>query len=130
VANTFPGLLLVAICLNVIAEGNEVPRPILWVGIFAGLALGVRGYRMAVVLTDGRLTVRGFVWSRTVRVADVVTVSSGAIAMLRWRSAPGGNRSSPIVAFTNPFSGLRRYSEHNRQSLRLLRLEITRAQER
>jgi len=130
VANTLPGLLLAAICVNVVLEGNDIPRPLVWIGMALGLALAVRGFRMAVVVVADQVTVRGFAWSRTVPLAVVVAVSGGTIPVLRWRSVSRRVRSSPIVAFMNAFGGMPRYAEHNRESLRLLRLEIARRHRR
>jgi hypothetical protein len=127
VANMLPGLALVAICVNVVVEGNDVPRPVVWIGIVLGLALAVCGYRMGVLIADGSVTVRGFAWSRKVHVSEVVTVSGGTIPMLRWRTASRRVRWSPIVAFMDSYRGMPRYAEHNRKSLRLLRLTIGRS---
>jgi hypothetical protein len=130
VANTLPGLLLTAICVNVLLERSDVPTPLLWLGVVLGLGLAVRGYRMAVVVDEDRVTVRGLTWSRTVPAADVVTVSGGAVPLLRWRAASGRVRSSPVVAFMNAFGGMPRYTAHNHESLRLLRLAIGEARNR
>jgi hypothetical protein len=130
VANTLPGLLLAAICVNVVLEGNDIPRPLVWTCIVLGLTSAVRGFRMAVVVVAGKVTVRGFAWSRTVPMAAVVAVSDGTIPALRWSAPSRRVRSSPIVAFMNAFGGLPRNAGHNREGLRLIRREIARGHHR
>jgi hypothetical protein len=101
-----------------------------WIGFVVGLALAVRGFRVAVVVVSDRVTVRGLAWSRTVPLAAVVAVSGGTIPVLRWRAASRRVRASPILAFMNAFGGMPRYAEHNRESLRLIRLETARGHRR
>lgn len=128
VANAVPGIVLVAIGVNVLLEGNDVPRPLVWLGIALGIVVAVRGFRMAVAVTDDRVVVRGLVTSRSVPVDAVIGVSDTAIPQLRWRGANAAEHRSPIVALADAWGGLARYAEHNRESLRRLRLEITRRQ--
>jgi hypothetical protein len=126
VANTVPGLLLVALCVNVLLEGNDVPGPIVLAGLVIGLVVAVRGFRTGVVVTDGRVTVRGFWRSRSVPASDVVAVTRGTLPLLLWRDSSARDRRSPILAFMDAYNGMARYSSHNREALRLVRLEIAR----
>lgn len=115
-----------AVCVNVILEGNDVPGPIVLAGLVIGMVVAVRGFRTGVVVADGRVTVRGFCWSRSVPVRDVVAVTRGTLPLLVWRAPSGRDRWSPIVAFVDAYNGMARYSSHNREALRLVRLEIAR----
>jgi hypothetical protein len=126
VANTLPGLVLAAVCVNVLLEGNDVPGLIVLAGLVIGMVVAVRGFRTGVVVADGRVTVRGFCWSRSVPVRDVVAVTRGTLPLLLWRAPSGRDRWSPIVAFVDAYNGMARYSSHNREALRLVRLEIAR----
>lgn len=126
VANMVPGLLLVAVCVNVLLEGTDVPRPIVLAGLAIGTIVAARGVRIGVVVAGGRVTVRGFCWSRSVPVSDVVAVTRGTLPLLLWRAPSGRRRWSPIVAFMDAYNGMARYSSHNREALRLVRLEIAR----
>src|SRR5215218_6787088 len=59
--------------------------------------LGVRGYRMRVVLDDSAIAVHGYLWSRRIP-ADVVAGIS-LLPAIRWVSKRGRRRWTPITPF-------------------------------
>jgi hypothetical protein len=68
--------------------------------LFGGPAtfLAIRGYRLSVEVTGGKVIVRGFLWSRTIPV-DSVWMLTGYPA-LRWEDAKGRDHWTPLTALT------------------------------
>jgi len=72
--------------------------------------LGVRGFRLGVVLGDGELVVRGFLWSRHIAAKDIQEIT--VFPAVRWVSG-GRSRWSPIVAFADAGAMATRVNANN-----------------
>lgn len=71
----------------------------------------VRGYRMSVTVTDDTVVVRGLLRSRTLPRGCVCGVTF--IPAVRWRSASGRLRWTPVTAFADLGGSLASVSRHN-----------------
>ena len=90
-------------------------------GVIAVLCavLAVRGYRLGVRCAAGRLTVRGWLWTRTIE-RDRVTEVTGFPAV-RWTAPSGRRRWTPVGAFVSDggeLAAVRRSKRDNRAALR------------
>lgn len=66
----------------------------------AGLAVAVRSYRMAVEINTDAVLVRGLLRDRRIERRQLIEVSP--FPALRWRSASGKTRWTPILVFVDP----------------------------
>jgi hypothetical protein len=104
-----------------------LPVPLASVGILLGLYLAVRGYRVAVICDQHGITVRGYLWTRTVLRDQVTEVSDGTeLPVLHWQDEHGRRRRTPIACLWTSDNGFRRYSDHSRRDLKRLRRWIHR----
>ncbi|MFI8290774.1 hypothetical protein ACIGBL_16755 [Streptomyces sp. NPDC085614] len=90
-------------------------------GVIAALCavIAVRGYRVGVRCAAGRLTVRGWLWTRTIE-RDRITAVTGFPAV-RWTAPSGRRRWTPVGAFVGnegELAGVRRRKRDNRAALR------------
>jgi len=100
VANSAPGSGLIALGLLLDIESSLAVAAL----VALGVALAVRGFRLAVVLDGEHLLVRGFLRSRRI---DRATVESSALSrsnpvLLRWRDRRGRRRWTPLWAISTP----------------------------
>jgi hypothetical protein len=111
---TFPGVVGLVFASALLAGSESVPDVMLSVAaVLAAAVVAVRGYRLGVVCGDGRVVVRGLLWSRSVSADRVVEVTP--FPALRWEAVNGRTRWTPITAFLSsgrqlPF--VTRHSEH------------------
>ena len=95
VANTLPGWLVVAFSLAPAAAAPwTVNSGLAVIGVAAGLALAVRGYRVGVRLTPEQVVVNGYLWTRRIKREDIRAVTD--FPAIIWssgsRRALGGHR--------------------------------------
>jgi len=106
IANLLPGLIVLAAALL-----TDVPQ-----GIRAGLGvlalwLLYRGQGMGVVLSEEAIRIRGWLWSRSIAIDRALKTTT--FAGVRWRSASGRARWSPILAFAEATAVIPQVSRHN-----------------
>lgn len=117
-----PGIALMAFAGNWTADAVADPDlavAILVAAAVAGVTVMVRGYRMGVTVTAEKVVVRGLLRSRTVPRDRVVGLTR--LPALRWRSASGRLRWTPITAFIDSSQALPFVQQRNDASVRRLR---------
>ncbi|GAA2758435.1 hypothetical protein F4554_005523 [Actinopolymorpha rutila] len=85
----------------------------------AGLVLAVRGYRSGVLCEHGRVTVRGFLWTRTIARSHIVEVTD--FPAIRWQTESGRPRWTPITTLMVDSRQLPYVNTHNLRSIGELR---------
>lgn len=120
-ANTAPGFAWAVLGLWVATRPSLEPVgfPVLCFFALSAVWLVVRGYRMAVIVKSGSVTVRGFLWSRTIPRDAVLDLT--VLPAIRWRDRRGRRRWSPLVMFVAPAYVVSAVGEHNRATIRSLR---------
>ncbi|MET9654981.1 hypothetical protein ABZZ44_32550 [Streptomyces sp. NPDC006460] len=111
-----PGVLAVGEGVGATGAADRVTA-----GVIAALCavLGVRGYRLGVRCAAGRLTVRGWFWTRTIERHRVTEITG--FPAVRWTAPSGRRRWTPVTAFMSDGGELavvRRSKRDNRAALR------------
>lgn len=90
---------------------TEVPQGIRAALVVAAMWLIYRGPNLGVVLSEEAIRIRGLLWSRSIAIDRVLRTT--LLAGVRWRSASGRTRWSPIMAFAEATAVIPRVSRHN-----------------
>jgi hypothetical protein len=121
-----PGLCLAGAAVMGWRAGGREAWPLLAGLAILGVVLMVRGYRAAVVCERGAVVVRGVLWTRRVPTMAVTALTS--FPALRWQTAAGRRRWTPILAFASNDRALpilkRLADEHNDRCLDRLAAHI------
>jgi len=82
-------------------------------------ALSVRGYRLGVTCERGRLSIRGYLRTRVIPREYITEITD--FPAVRWTTRKGGERWTPIAAFTTNPSELSTTRLHKAGAIRELR---------
>lgn len=83
-----------------------------------------RSFRMRVCLSDGKLEVCGWLWSRTIAASAVTEVTD--FPAIRWRDASDRQRWTPIIGLMSSGRELGFITRHNDEQVRHLRRWVKR----
>ena len=99
-AVTFPLGSLFLVALVPRAAGDGVRLALVLAALAIGVTLAVRAVRCGVDCRPGRIIVRGYLWTRTIPLSDILTVHvSCAAPAVTWRDSRGAIRRTTIHAF-------------------------------
>lgn len=99
-----------------------VPRLSACLALFLSVTIAVRGYRAGVSCGNGELTVRGYLWTRTIPRSGIVEITD--FPAVRWtdpRDPRGRRRWSPLWVFRADSSEIARSVASKKQNLAALR---------
>ncbi|MEU1621728.1 hypothetical protein ABZ479_31075 [Streptomyces sp. NPDC005722] len=97
-ANGCPGALPAAACVAYATQAPAaLPRLAACVLAVVSAVLAVRGHRLGVTCSAGRLTIRGYLRTRVIPRERVTTVT--AVPAVRWTGPSGRARWTPVTAF-------------------------------
>jgi hypothetical protein len=114
-ANTVPGLVVALLGVCGLSELLSFGRLAV---IALGVTLAVRGFRMGVEIGSQHVKVRGFLWTRTVPRHTVRGLTG--FPALRWQTASGRARWSPLIMFFDGLDALTFVSRHDQRCLETL----------
>jgi hypothetical protein len=116
-----PGLLVTGIGLAIVTSqvrglGLAIAVTALTAG---GVWLLVRGLRIAVLVTDQQVTVRGWLRSRPIPRTSLraVTGNPPRLPAITWINQNGRTRATPLVMFADTRGGLAAVKRYNRAAL-------------
>lgn len=115
IANTTLGTAVAMLAWPLSVELSGLAAYAALIPVAAGATLAVRAYRMSVSLERDGITVRGLLWSRTIRRSDVVALTS--FPALKWRHHSGHHVYTPLTVFLNLGNGLPMVGAHNEACL-------------
>jgi hypothetical protein len=121
IADTLPGLVGALFgglaSIEFLSIDTGVPTAVLACG--TGIVVAVRGFRMSVEVDADRVRVRGLLATRTIPLRAIRGLTP--FPALRWESATGRVRWTPLIMFFDADGQLAMISEHNERSLATLR---------
>ncbi|MFF7279552.1 hypothetical protein [Streptomyces griseorubiginosus] len=97
-ANSGLGVVPAAGSLVYTAQASDVyPRLAGCTVLVVCVVIAVRGYRLGVSCRDAELTVRGYLWTRTIPRGSITEITG--FPAVRWTDSRGRGRWSPLWAF-------------------------------
>ncbi|WP_043673230.1 hypothetical protein [Streptomyces xylophagus] len=96
-----------------------LPRLSACLALLLSVTIAVRGYRAGVSCGNGELTVRGYLWTRTIPRSGIVEITD--FPAVRWTDPRGRGRWSPLWVFRADSREIARSAASKNQDLAALR---------
>lgn len=116
-ANACPGVCVVALSFLPLLLGQGSPA-LVFLAV-PGLILTVRGYDLSAETRQGKLTVHGYLRSRTVPRSAIIEITDSSTVV--WTDGKGRSHRTPIWAFSTQPGMLTSVAKRHAESRRQLR---------
>jgi hypothetical protein len=119
-ANSMPGAAVIVIGLALVINTSVQVPPLIGGAVTAvGVVLAVRGFRTGARLNRTSVTVRGYLWSRTIPRRAITELTT--LPALRWTSRSGASRWTPLFIVYDLGRALAFINAHHERCQALLR---------